>query len=186
MKIFTIIIVTLLSINAVEVMAKVGPITLQELVKKSDFIGVIRIDAIEHRALDENSMIARFTDAKSSKVAKFSVLDSWKGGFPKSFKLLASPTWTCDTTRAEVDEELVSFLYFDEINNEMRVLHAGRGLMPLNKHKGDSYVKFWNKDVLLPSNTQTTATNEGYQFIRLVKLNQLKKLVKDFASVKRP
>jgi hypothetical protein len=144
--------------------AKVAGERFEKLVADSGQIVLARVYAVEKRA-------------KNRMVAKAEVLEVWKGPTRQEVLFNASPTWTCDTSDAEVGETAVLFLGIGKPGKLVYISHDGRGRMPVREVDGKSYADFW-PEVILP---EATPTIHGpwpeYSFIRSVDLILLKNLV---------
>ena len=115
---------------------EVATITLSTLVEMSDVIGV--------------GMVVDVADG----VGTIEMLHAWKGGlgFGSRTTFRATPTWTCDTSRAVMGEILVMFLEAkgaeSEGAHEYAIAHSGRGRMPLSAVDGKARVVF--SDIIMP------------------------------------
>ena len=136
--------------------AKVARTDLADLVKDSDFIGIVRV-------ADVSSAIPMIRQRR----ATATVLQSWKGQRDGEISFLAEPTWACDISDAEPGEEAVLFVRGD------RLVLAGRGRMPIFLRAGRRLAAIWS-EVILPADL---ATEDGpkseYEFIRGVSVERL-------------
>lgn len=138
------------------VLAKVAPATLADLVRRSDFIGVVRVEKVSGR-------IPLIRQRRASAT----ILHSWKGPRTGVVKFVAQATWTCDISDAKVGEETVVFIQGDHL------ALAGRGRMPIFSREGRQYVAIWS-DVFLPASLATVKGPEpDYDFIRGVLVDDL-------------
>ncbi len=137
--------------------SRVGHVTLNELVDSSAAIAVVRVEAVEQ--VDDDLRIARAT-----------VVRVLKGFPPSSIWFRASPSWTCDTSGAEVGEKALVFLkpVSDAVPESARIVlkgaalfevaHSGRGHMPIRKLGGEEYADFFAGDVAIPEHVTTRQT----------------------------
>src|SRR5688572_30812051 len=78
--------------------AKVGSIPLADLARGSDHVVVARVASMAQ-------------DDERHDWARLEILETWKGAPPASLEVLASPTWTCDITTAQVGETALFFVH---------------------------------------------------------------------------
>ncbi len=121
-------------------LAKVAPATLADLLRRSDFIGIVRVDRVGGRI----PLVKR-------RRASATILQSWKGQRDGVVSFVAQATWTCDISEANQGEEAVVFIQGD------RLVLAGRGRMPIFSRTGRRLAAIW-PDVYLPPDL---ATEEG-------------------------
>ncbi len=145
--------------------AKVKPERISELVVMSDQIVLARVVSISE-------------GADGLKHARADVREVWKGRQDKEVSYLASPTWACDISSAEMGESVVLFLVWSESRGEFVIAMSGRGRMPLRDVQGITYATIWVNDVLLPAGTPTIdGPDEDYESIRSIEFDLLKTLV---------
>ena len=150
-----VILATLLLTQA-SALAKVAPATLADLVRRSDFIGIVRVDDVTGR-------IPLIRQRRASAT----ILQSWKGPRTGVVKFVARPTWTCDISDAKRGEEVVAFIQGD------RLALAGRGRMPIFMREGRRYVAM-SPEVFLPASLAATKGPDGeYEFVRGVLVDDL-------------
>ena len=101
--------------------AFVAPTTLEKLIERSSFIGVVEVERIY-------SSFPLFW----RKTAVARVVEQWKGNGQEYVTYNASPTWTCDMSWAEQGETVVLFLSRWVFGHY--IVHSGRGRM---KFAGD-------------------------------------------------
>ena len=82
---------------ATETFAKVAAISFDELVQRSDIIGVAKVETVTRPLIGK-----RYAEAKMTEV--------WKGTQTERVEFLASPTWTCDISDAKKGEAVLLFL----------------------------------------------------------------------------
>ena len=99
--------------------AKVAPATLAEMVRRADFVGIVRIDRVTKRI----PLLRR-------RRASGTILQSWKGRRSGAVSSVAQATWICDISEAKKGELALIFLEGD------RLLLAGRGRMPIFTREG--------------------------------------------------
>jgi hypothetical protein len=139
------------------VAAKVVSISLAELTERAEFVGIVRVDRI--------SAGIPFLRRRR---ATATVLDSWKGEVKGRVSFVAAPTWICDISDAERNEEAVVFI------RDGQLLHAGRGRMPIFSRERRRLAAIWD-DVTLPSDIKTEAGPEPqYRFIRSASVSRLR------------
>jgi hypothetical protein len=136
--------------------AKVGVISLADLTRQAAFVGIVRVDSIS-----VGIPLLRRPRATAT------ILDSWKGQLEGRVHFVAAPTWICDISDAEKNEEAVVFI------RDGTLLHAGRGRMPVFTRDGRRLAAIWN-DVRLPADMITEDGPEPeYQFIRAASVSDL-------------
>ncbi len=146
--------------------AMVAPIKFHELVANSEVIVVAQVTKIDIRGKDEEIATAR-------------VVQTWKGTPGAEVRFLASPTWTCDISDAEIGEHVVLFLTRSKDSAILIIAHSGRGRMPLREVEGKSYATIWADDVILPEGTSTLpGPKPEYDFIKSIDISVLKKMVR--------
>jgi hypothetical protein len=152
--------------------ARVGTVTLKELVDRSDLIVLATETKVEHGPTDfkiEGEVIP------SPQVATARVLEVWKGNADPEVRYLASPTWPCDISQAKVGERVVLFLMKPPDWPFWAIADSGRGRMPIRDVAGKAYATIYTGDVLLPKGITTIpGAKPKYEFIRSVELNRLK------------
>lgn len=150
---------------ATQAFAKVASISFEELVQSSDVILVATVESVSCPMIGN-----RYAKAKVSEV--------WKGAPAERVEFLASPTWTCDISKAEKGETVLLFLRKGDTSESYAIMHSGRGRMPLRTVDGKSYVTF-SPDIRLPKDTPTIdGTEPQGDVIRLVELGGLRDLAK--------
>ena len=156
-------VIVLLTISAAigaPVAAKVGNISLADLAQQAEFIGVVRVDSISI-----GIPFLRRSRATSN------VLESWKGQREGRVSFVAAPTWICDITEANKNEEAVVFI------QDGRLLHAGRGRMPVFTRDGQRLAAYW-PEVKLPAEIITEEGPEPeYRFVRGVSVSALRSAI---------
>ena len=154
--------------------AKVARTTLEKLFTASDRVVIGEVLEIER--------VAGF------KWAKTEVRRDIKGGGSSEILFLAEPTWTCDTSSAQVGEQVLLFLveaanpdtswHFKSPNraklprNSYLIAWSGRGHMPLRLVNGEQFATIWD-DVVVPDEVAATAGPAEYSFIRSYRLQDL-------------
>ena len=152
----------------------VAKITLKELVNASDLI----VLASELKIEDGPDDLNLGEEMPPIKIATASVLEVWKGSAGHEVRYVASPTWRCDISEANVGERVVLFLLKPNGWPLHAIAHAGRGRMPIRDVEGKSYVTIWAEDVRLPKGVMTIpGPDPKYEFIRSVDLNGLRSTV---------
>lgn len=151
------------------VAAKVVNISLSELAQQAEFIGIVRVDRISVRIPFLRRPRATAT-----------VLESWKGSVEGRVSFVAAPTWICDISAAAKHEEAVVFI------RDGRLLHAGRGRMPIFTRDGRSLAAFWD-EVRLPEGIITEDGPEPeYRFIRAASVADLRGAMTKIPSAASP
>ena len=89
--------------------AKVMMIGLADLADQAEFIGVVRVERI-----GLGIPVLRQPRATAT------ILESWKGQMTGHVSFVAAPTWICDISDAEKNEEAILFV------RDGKLLHAGR------------------------------------------------------------
>ena len=144
--------------------ASIGSSSLEGLVKKCDLIVVAKVTKITLPVPD------RFAEAIVSSV--------WKGRADTATVLFrASPSWSCDTACAVLNEDVLLFLHQGD-GNIYTIAHAGRGRMPLRMVKGEVYATLWDNIRLGPGVSSIPGPDPRYDFIRSVRLDALRRLVR--------
>ena len=176
MKMLTIAILAITAVAGlpVNLAARVGSISFEDLVKRSDYIVVGEVVAVDN--------------VEQIKVAKVHVTRTLKGSPTQDVYFLASPTWTCDITSAEVGEKALFFFTKNQSATNpktqpfFQIAHSGRGKMPLRQIEGIDFVTSWS-DVRLPKEINTVAGPEPkYEFIRSAPLEQIIEYVERILS----
>ena len=89
---------------------------------------------------------------------------------------VAAPTWICDISDAEKNEEAILFV------RDGKLLHAGRGRMPVFTREGRRLATFWS-EVILPKDVITEEGPEPeYRFIRAVSVTGLRDVIATMPS----
>jgi hypothetical protein len=157
--------------------AKVGSITMEALISGADVIVI--------------GKVTRVLNVAGTRVAEVQVSRSLKGEPGARLAYLAQPTWMCDITGGDVDDEGLFFLYrypFEELAREgsdslddfeqpkdyqdrieqatggapfFVVAHAGRGFMPTSIVEEEPYVTIWTGDVRLVESIATVSGPDG-------------------------
>lgn len=148
--------------------AKVGPITLSEIVCLADIVVVARVCASEPVATAPSAgeLVRQFHG--SLEIGQLAV-ETWLKGAPTEQPLVFvnQGTWACDVTGAEVGERALYFLTREEAESGYqshlvgyaerfgarplhRVAHSGRGQMQLRTDIGSGLERVWLGGVGLP------------------------------------
>jgi len=145
--------------------AKVTTISLADLAHQAEFIGIVRVDRISL-----GIPLLRRPRATAT------ILESWKGQVTGHVSFVAAPTWICDISDAEKNEEAILFV------RDGRLLHAGRGRMPVFTREGRRLATFWS-EVILPKDVITEEGPEPeYRFIRAVSVTGLRDVIATMPS----
>ena len=153
-------------LSAAPASAKVAAISLDKLVATSEEIVIATVTELSPASPLREELV----------LASAQVKRTLKGSVTGTFQFLASPTWTCDTSTAELGETVLLFLNGDRGSHYI-IAHSGRGRMPLRIVDNKTYVTLWS-DVLLPSGTPTIAGPEPqYSFIVSVELARVEALI---------
>lgn len=148
--------------------AKVGPITLSELVCLADVVVVARVRASEPVAVVQPADVLLSAVGLSLEIGELEV-ETWLKGSPTEQPLVFvnQGTWVCDVTGAEVGERALYFLMREEpkfaftphlVGYAERfgerplhsVVHSGRGQMRLRTDVGSGPERVWPRGVQLP------------------------------------
>ena len=157
--------VAISTLTEAPVAAKVAMTSLAELARRADFIGIVRVDRIGVRV-----PLVRRPRATAT------VLDNWRGQADGRVNFVAAPTWICDISDAKRGEEIVVFIRGD------RLLHAGRGRMPIFTRDNRKLAAIW-PEVALPAGVNTEDGPEPeYRFIRAVDVSDLRDAIAKLAS----
>jgi hypothetical protein len=144
--------------------AKVGGLSLEELVRISDAIVVAHVDRVSAALIGKKWAVA-------------SITETWKGSTDSKIRFLASPTWTCDISEAKKGETVVLFLVKDKNPTRYVLALSGRGRMPVREVSGKTYATFW-PEVKLPIDISTIAGPEPkWDFIKSLEVQKLRELV---------
>lgn len=133
--------------------ADVREVTLGNLATRSDLIVVARVVAVQDAPKEGQEA---GSDLGPLRVARAQVIENWKGATVREVQFVASPTWMCDTSSAEVGELVVLFLEKTKGSEYLSIAHAGRGRMPLRVVGSKMYARL-SEDVILPDGTPTRA-----------------------------
>jgi hypothetical protein len=156
--------------------ARVGSITLKELVDSSDLIVVACETKVEDGPADLNLGNAVRTPLE---IATARIVEVWKGKAESDVRYIASPTWTCDISEAKVGERVVLFLSKSKRPPFMLIAHSGRGRMPIRDVNAKPHATVWVGDVELPEGITTIPGPEPKDaFIRSVDVSKLKGAVR--------
>jgi hypothetical protein len=148
------------ALMGVPVTAKVAPVALGDLTRQAEFIGVVRVERVGFRI----PLVLR-------RQATALVLEGWKGRSEGRLTFQASSTWVCDISDANDGEEIVTFV------RDGRLLHAGRGRMPIFSRNGRRLAAVWT-DVRLPADLDTEhGPDPALQFVRAVGVDDLRQAV---------
>jgi hypothetical protein len=148
------------ALMGVPVAAKVAPVALADLTRQAEFIGVARVDRVSLRI----PLVLR-------RQATAVVLEGWKGRSEGRLTFRASSTWACDISDANGGEEIVVFV------RDGRLLHAGRGRMPIFSRNGRRLAAV-STDVRLPADLGTEhGPDPALQFVRAVGVDDLRQAV---------
>jgi hypothetical protein len=181
----------------------VGPMTLADMVRYSDFVVVGRVKEDCVLPLDPEWAQGNRVRTRELHIAELEV-ESWVKGMPQERSLLFvnSSAWTCDITGAEIGERALYFLGipdwgagteshlagYRETYGErplLGVLHAGRGQMEITVVEGLELCTVWIDDVLLPEGTPVLDAPGRSQFIKSVPYLLLADSVQDLAHAQR-
>lgn len=144
--------------------AKVASIPLDEMIDASEVVVVAQVESVSRTFIFFGS---RYAQAK--------VLEVWKGNPGAEIEFLASPTWTCDISDAEVGETAVLFL--ERSGSSYVIAHSGRGRLPIRQIEGRPYGTIW-PGVILPENVGTRpGPDPEYSFIESVSVDDLRAFV---------
>jgi hypothetical protein len=132
-----------------DVLGKVKKIEFKDLVARSDLIVTVKVTKIEP---GPNTLHKIDPGMPPLKIATAEVLETWKGKPLREVRFVASPTWMCDTSHAEVGERLVVFLGKETDSHIWWITHAGRGRMLQRVVKDRTYATV-QSDVILPKET---------------------------------
>lgn len=155
-----ILLVAVAALAAPAVAAKIGTISLPELVQRAEFIGTVRVDRI-----------SRGIPFVRRPRATATILESWKGQAEGRVSFVAAPTWICDISDAEKGEETVVFV------RDGSLLQAGRGRMPVFTRDDRKLAAIW-PEVRLPAGVTTEdGPDPEYRFIRAVDVGVLRDAV---------
>jgi hypothetical protein len=157
---FTVIVAFVLMSFPAMVWAKVGEMTLKELVAASDLIVVAKVSNDEQGPAHLNRLDEAMPPLK---VATAQVIETWKGSPVREVRYVASPSWACDTSGAEKGERVVLFLIRRKDSVFMSIVHAGRGRMPLREVKAKLYAAL-RDEVILEKGTPTISEEKTSQF----------------------
>jgi hypothetical protein len=156
----TVVLVAVLAGAQRPLVAKVTTISLADLAQQAEFIGIVRVDRISL-----GIPLLRRPRATAT------VLEGWKGRVTGRVSFAAAPTWICDISDAKRNEEAVVFV------RDGRLLHAGRGRMPVFTREGRRLAAFWD-EVTLPKDVFTEEGPEPeLQFIRAVSVDGLRSAI---------
>jgi hypothetical protein len=189
--------------------AKVAPIRFEDLVRYSDLVvvgSVVRIETLDSHARPGTDPGLLF-DRLPPKVpfAELAVQRVLKGE-PSVERVvyLATGTWTCDITTAELGERVLLFLSKEEgsklIVPELRaevaaqfpgsttanILWSGRGRMPVDVRNEGEFATYWEGDVILPEDFPSVAGPEPeYDFIRSARVSDFAQRIQGLLESQR-
>jgi hypothetical protein len=143
--------------------AKVGFMSLEELINQAELIVVAKVEKVSG-PIDNK----RYAEAKVTEV--------WKGAQLETVEFLASPTWACDVSDAVKGETVVLFLIKRKQSRSYQIVHSGRGRMPQRAVGGRLCVDL-DEDVRMPDGI-TAVTSEKNAWVRCVDVPSLKDIVK--------
>jgi hypothetical protein len=142
---------TAVAICTTPAVARVEPVTLKELVSSSDMIVLATVTRVE----DAPSGLKHgegLPDRRPLRVATARVLEVWKGSPEPEVHYMASRSWVCDVTEANVGERAILFLSRCKGLPYLVIGHSGRGRMPLHE-VGSVMFAVLPDQILLPKNT---------------------------------
>ena len=163
--------------------AFVGGTDLESLCAHSDLIAIVKVSQIH--------------STNGVQIAEATIEQMLKGNKKvKKIYFLASSTWTCDISRAELGESALVFL--NKISDRSKVSgrswklpkkgynplyqigHVGRGRMPIYEKDKVKYTEVWVKDIRIsqPIKMFPSKRNPQYNFIADLKLNEFIHLIK--------
>lgn len=156
------LIVALLSLLCLQSVAsaEVREISLADLAKRSEWIVVARVTKVEAGPADLEELdpsMPRF------KIATAAVIETWKGTPVREVRYIASPSWMCDTSYAELGEKVVLFLAKRRDSNYLEITHAGCGRMPLLTYSERPFAQLAS-EVMLPDGTATITQWKTFNF----------------------
>jgi hypothetical protein len=158
--------------------AKVGGMTLKEMIKYSAYIVVARVESVK---VVDGIRVARAVPQQEFKGERGQ----------KPFYFVAEGTWRCDTSTAVEGETVLLFLSRIKDNVVKRdmigkpvarvkveplfsITHSGRGRMPVRIVEGKTYVTLWTGGVSLPRSMKSIPGEEKrYSSFRSVLLSDI-------------
>jgi hypothetical protein len=144
--------------------AKVGSVPLDAIIDGSDVVVVAHVESTTRTFI-----------LFGSRHARAKVLEVWKGDPGSEVEFLASPTWTCDISDAEVGETAVLFL--KRSGSSYEIAHSGRGRLPVRQIEGRPYGTLW-PGVILPEEVGTRpGPDPEFSFIESVSVDDLRTFV---------
>ncbi len=143
---------------------KVGPMSLDEMIDASVFVGVVEVREV-----------SRSFPLVWRQAAEANVLDEWVGSDEKVVKYLASPTWMCDTSSATVGERVLLFLVVaDTIFDSQQIAHSGRGRLNIVQRGGLDFVRV--SDVALPASLMPASASSEWSSHIEVPVSQVREV----------
>jgi hypothetical protein len=135
------LLVAIAVLTATESFGKVATIQLTNLIGDSELIVVATVKSVSFPLFGK-------------RYAKAEVTEVWKGTAATTIDFLASPTWTCDTSKAVSGETVLLFLKKSGKSRSYLIAHSGRGRLPLRTVADRTCVGFWS-EVRLPKEIAT-------------------------------
>lgn len=107
--------------------AKVANVSLEQLVRDSGFIGMVKVQSLS-------------TNESGKVVAVGKILATWKGDETKTVRFQANKEFgDCDLTTGLEGETIILFSKETAFAEVMTISYAGRGRLPVQSHQGMWY-----------------------------------------------
>lgn len=152
------VVLSLLLVSGVA-QAKVANVSLEQLVRGSGFIGMVKVQSL-------------VTNEHGKIVATGKVLATWKGEVAKTVKFHANKEFgDCDLTTGLEGETIILFSKETAFAEVLTISHAGRGRLPVQSHQGTWYAGL-PVGLDLPEAVVTVKAEKGTG--TLVKVSELK------------
>ena len=155
----------LLLAAAVVVPFEVVTISLQEVVRQSEFIVVGEVTAVREAA-------------NQPRTAVIAPTETWQGEALESIGFNASSTFDCDISTAHRGERVVLFISRDQAG-ALRIAHFGRGRMPLRYVDDKPYATYFGGIEFGADASRTHDFLDWDPYRRGIELPELKRLVSE-------
>ena len=126
------LIATLVLFAACTAQGKAGESTLEELFDEAEYVAVVTVTQIKSITIGE----------KPYKLATAKVDRIFKGDAAETLQYIASPSWTCDVSHAEIGEK--SILFLDHrgraSTTRLSIMNSGAGRLIYDEYERETHI----------------------------------------------